>query len=235
MKTRFEAAIVQLTPGGRSYPVNCPASFKVGDRVLVRMKAQEVGLARGEITSLIHTSSPCRNSVACLESDQDYYGAGPGSITDLASLKSLLEFLEWQSVPTKYYGLNPLDEISRYHTAFIEYPEQKWGVPLAKRYGLEDPRKVIYIGEVHRSPGGGDHRFLMGGFGSVRLEAGHLVLFASPGSTVLGSYAQAAEWAEGVLEWPVDPPMADTTIDEIKNALDGGHGGPTYLSDGVWI
>lgn len=243
---KFMAALVCFAPGGKVYPVNCAhPTIKAGDHVLIRMKSQADSLRRAEVVEIILSPVECQNSVVCSQDMANEYRNGPFDVDDRSSLERFLSFLGYTRFATLYAEWQwSADADDDCNNQFIS-DNDEWPVAyvLVSRsiYGGEGEvageNRIVLIGEnaVARMSwgdgfwGGGrayfrDKRFV------VR-EFDHRISFDAFKDN---PYRQAAQWAEELVsaDYSDEP---DTTQAEIRSTVNGGTGGPGYLSDDVWL
>ena len=239
----FRIAIVQFSPSGRAYPVNCCWPFiGSGDRVIVRLERQSKRLQAAEVLEIASSRRPCTNSIVCLESGAEGYGDGPAGVETLQDLQLFLKRSGWTYFETISIDSGSPERAAEWPAAYVEH-----GIVRLEKY-LSPPLRRIHIGSVHISPVIGNAVNASARVGrsvsssdiiSDKLVDGKLLMsrdfiFEFKWENAENAYRRAAEWAEGDLSLDEDPP-ADRSLAQIYDAISDGKGGPSYLSDDVWL
>lgn len=230
---RFQIAHVRFSPDGQTYPVNCDMPYlKAGTRVMVRMFSTDNSLVEAEIVEMAESRGPCKNGVACLASDEAEYANGSFGVNDRASLEIFLK-------KRNFWNFMPLF----YERHGVEIPKEEWPVayiqlpydisPADGDEALTRPykmRQILFLGA--------DTLSFVQHFGSVEFKDGDPV-FLHPTcidkfQIDANPYRAAARLIEGDLSLDVHGDDG-ASLSDIRNAINGGAGGPAYLSDGVWI
>jgi hypothetical protein len=230
---RFQIAHVRFSSDGQTYPVNCDMPYlKAGTKVMVRMFSTDNSLVEAEIVKTDESRGPCKNGVACRASEAAEYANGSFGVHDRASLEVFLKKRNfWNFMPLFYerHGVELSKE--EWPVAYIQLPYNI--SPADSDEVLSRPYKPMQILLL-----GADSLAFVQHFGSVEFKDGNPIFthltYLDKFKVDTNRYRAAARLLEGDLTLDIDED-GGASLSDIRSAINGGDGGPAYLSDGVWI